>query len=484
MELLSIIVPCYNEEETLDDYYQAIRPIRNILLERSCAVEVILVNDGSSDGTLEKMKLLSRCIPWIRYISLTRNFGKEAAMYAGLQHAKGDYVCVMDVDLQDPPELIPQMLEILHQEPYDCVGTRRVNRKGEPAIRSLFARMFYKLMRKISDVEIVDGARDYRLMTRRYVNSLLELQEYNRFSKGLFGWVGYRTKWLEYENVKRRKGETKWSFSKLFTYSIDGIVDFSTIPVHFASWVGMMFCALAFVFIVVIIVRTLLFGDPVAGWPSLVCIILLLSGIQLFCLGIMGEYISKTYLEVKKRPIYLCSETNVDEEVCLIPELLEADATGENWGTDKKGRGKKKKDKKAQGKKKDKSGASEENHDIKLPDYHRTVNLEKYGWKDEEAEDDCLESAVWENGGWVTDGGLQADEPGPDDMLRKTANPGGEGDVLKKTADSHGEDDMLSETADRDEEDDMLSETEDSDEEEDIQEEDEEFEAMKRRYNV
>lgn len=314
MELMSIIVPCYNEQETLEDYYREISGIRKQLLDKDCGLEVILVDDGSKDGTLDGMKKLAGENPWIKYVSFTRNFGKEAAIYAGLIHAKGDWVGLMDVDLQDPPSLIPGMLATLREKEYDCVATRRVDRKGEPVIRSFFARAFYKLMRHISDVEIVDGARDFRIMSRRYVESLLELKEYNRFSKGLFGWVGYKTKWLEYENIERVKGETKWSFFKLLMYSIDGIVAFSTAPVRFAAWIGLLFCLLAFIFILIIIGRTLAFGDPVAGWPSLVCIILLLAGIQLFCLGLLGEYLSKTYLEVKKRPIYLCKETNLEKE--------------------------------------------------------------------------------------------------------------------------------------------------------------------------
>ncbi|MCI8889486.1 MAG: glycosyltransferase [Hungatella sp.] len=312
MELISIIVPCYNEQETLEDYYREISIIRGQLLQMECGLEVLFVDDGSKDQTLKQMKKLAEENPWIKYLSFTRNFGKEAAIYAGLTHACGDWVGLMDVDLQDPPALIPQMLATLREKEYDCVATRRVDRKGEPVIRSFFARAFYKIMRHISDVEIVDGARDFRLMSRQYVDSLLKLKEYNRFSKGLFGWVGYKTKWLEYENIERTKGETKWSFFKLLMYSIDGIVAFSTVPVRFAAWIGLMFCLLAFVFILVIIGRTLAFGDPVAGWPSLVCIILLLSGIQLFCLGLLGEYLSKTYLEVKKRPIYLCRETNLE----------------------------------------------------------------------------------------------------------------------------------------------------------------------------
>ena len=314
MDRMTIIVPCYNEQETLEDYYQAISRVREQLLDMDCRLEILLVDDGSSDETLARMKELSRNNGWIRYLSFTRNFGKEAAIYAGLTHARGEYVSLMDVDLQDPPALIPQMLDILRNSDCDCVATRRVDRKGEPVIRSLFARAFYRLMRHISDVEIVDGARDFRLMTRRYVDSLLELKEYNRFSKGLFGWVGYKTRWLEYENIERTKGETKWSFFKLLMYSIDGIVAFSTMPVRIAAWIGLLFCSLAFIFILVIVARTLMFGDPVAGWPSTLCVILLLSGIQLFCLGLLGEYLSKTYLEVKKRPIYLCRETNLEEE--------------------------------------------------------------------------------------------------------------------------------------------------------------------------
>ena len=314
MDRMTIIVPCYNEQETLEDYYQAISRVREQLLDMDCRLEILLVDDGSSDETLARMKELSRNNGWIRYLSFTRNFGKEAAIYAGLTHARGEYVSLMDVDLQDPPALIPQMLDILRNSDCDCVATRRVDRKGEPVIRSFFARAFYRLMRHISDVEIVDGARDFRLMTRRYVDSLLELKEYNRFSKGLFGWVGYKTRWLEYENIERTKGETKWSFFKLLMYSIDGIVAFSTMPVRIAAWIGLLFCSLAFIFILVIVARTLMFGDPVAGWPSTLCVILLLSGIQLFCLGLLGEYLSKTYLEVKKQPIYLCPETNLGEE--------------------------------------------------------------------------------------------------------------------------------------------------------------------------
>ena len=249
----------------------------------------------------------------VKYISFSRNFGKEAAMYAGFSKAAGDYVTLMDADLQDPPALLPEMVKAVEEEGYDSVATRRVTRKGEPPIRSFFARRFYALMRRISKTEIVDGARDYRLMTRQFVNSLLELGEYNRFSKGLYGWVGYKTKWLEYENVERAAGETKWSFWKLLLYSIEGIVAFSEAPLAIAAVSGLLFCFIAFLFIVFIVVRTLLFGDPVAGWPSLICVILMIGGIQLFCIGILGKYLSKTYLEVKNRPIYICKESNIRE---------------------------------------------------------------------------------------------------------------------------------------------------------------------------
>ncbi len=421
MELLSIIVPCYNEQETLEDFYQAICPIRDTLLEQRCLLEVILVDDGSGDDTLAIIKEISEANPWIGYMALTRNFGKESAMYAGLKQASGDYVCVMDADLQDPPSLIPQMLEILRGGEYDCAGSRRGSRKGEPMLRSLFAKLFYKLMRRISDVEIVDGARDFRLMTRRYVNSLLEMTEYNRFSKGLFGWVGYKTKWLEYENIERKKGRTKWSFMGLVRYSMDAIVDFSTLPVRFAAWVGLLFCLLAFVFIVVIIVRTLLFGDPVAGWPSLVCIILLLSGIQLFCLGLLGEYMSRIYLETKKRPIYLCKESNVDE---LNPDWTEAAAANApDMKGDKKSRGKKKKEKKAQGKRRKAKDISvvwpEEDDEAADPSgrdmSQRSVNLEKYGWKDDESDSSISDDESWEEDQWSEDWQQEADMDGEAD---------------------------------------------------------------------
>ena len=308
---ISLIVPCYNEEEALPIFY---RETKNVLETMPCEHEFVFINDGSRDRTLAVLKELAGQDGCVQYLSFSRNFGKEAAMYAGFCNVTGDYVAVMDADMQDPPALLPEMLDKLLTGEYDSVATCRVTRKGEPPIRSWFARLFYRMINRVSDADIVDGARDFRLMRREMVDAIVEMGEYNRFSKGLFGWVGYKTKWLEYENIERKKGETKWSFFKLLAYSIDGIVAFSTAPVRFAAWLGIAFCMLAFLFILVIIGRTLVFGDPVAGWPSLVCIILMLSGIQLFCLGLMGEYLSKTYLEVKKRPIYLCKETNVEKD--------------------------------------------------------------------------------------------------------------------------------------------------------------------------
>ena len=307
MELLSVIVPSYNEEENIFDFYEELMKNAPFFQSRELDVEVIYIDDGSKDKTAEKVKELAARDARVHLVSFSRNFGKEAAIYAGLKKAKGDYSVLMDCDLQDPPALLPDMFRYI-DEGFDSVATRRVSRKGEPPIRSLFARMFYRIMNKISKTEIVDGARDYRLMTRQVVDAILAMAEYNRFTKGIFGWVGYETKWLEYENVERKKGETKWSFWKLFLYSLDGITAFSTVPLAVASFMGVLFCCLAFLMIVFTIVRKLIFGDPTSGWPSLVCIILLCSGVQLFCLGIVGQYLSKTYMEVKKRPIYLVKE--------------------------------------------------------------------------------------------------------------------------------------------------------------------------------
>lgn len=275
--------------------------------DRQVALELLYIDDGSRDGTVAAIKRLRERDERVHMVSFSRNFGKEAAMYAGLEHAGGDYVVMMDVDLQDPPSLLPEMFSCL-EEGYDSVATRRVSRKGEPPIRSFFARVFYRLMKKISKTEMMDGARDYRLMTRQMVDAILSMKEYNRFTKGIFGWVGFRTKWMEYENRERVRGETKWNFWKLFLYSLDGITAFSTVPLMLASVAGLFFCLLAVLMIVFIIVRKMIFGDPVSGWPSLVCIILMTSGVQFFCTGILGQYLAKTYMEVKKRPIYLTRE--------------------------------------------------------------------------------------------------------------------------------------------------------------------------------
>lgn len=306
MKKISLVVPCYNEQEVIKLFYAEIQKIKNDF--ENVKFEIIFVNDGSKDKTLELMRELSKNDD-VRYISFSRNFGKEAAMYAGLEASTGDYVAIMDADLQDPPALLKEMYEILESGEYDSVATRRVTRKGEPVIRSFFARLYYKIINKISKTEIVDGARDFRLMTRQMVNAVLEVKEYNRFSKGIFSWVGFKTKWLEYENVERAAGETKWSFWKLFLYSLDSIVAFSTVPLSIASVMGILFCFVSFIIIVFIIVKTLIYGDPTSGWPSMVCIMFFIGGVQLLCIGVIGQYLSKTYLEVKKRPIYIIQET-------------------------------------------------------------------------------------------------------------------------------------------------------------------------------
>ena len=307
MKLLSVIVPCYNEEENVRDFYDEFCKNAEFFREKQIEFELLYVDDGSKDGTAAEVKKLHEEDGRVRLVSFSRNIGKEAAVYAGLQKCRGDLAVLMDADLQDPPSLLPKMYEFIEQG-YDSVAPRRVTRKGEPLIRSFFARMFYRLMNKISRTEIVDGARDYRLMTRQVVDAILSMTEYNRFTKGIFGWVGFETKWIEFENVERKKGETKWSFWKLFLYSLDGITAFSTMPLAVASVMGVLFCIVAFLLIAVTIVRKLIFGDPTSGWPSLVCIISLISGVQLFCLGIVGQYLSKTYMEVKRRPVYLVKE--------------------------------------------------------------------------------------------------------------------------------------------------------------------------------
>lgn len=306
-KMLSIIVPCYNEEDSVPLFYREAVKQEAFFHEKGVELEFIFVNDGSKDGTAAAVKALHENDSRVHLVSFSRNFGKEAAIIAGLEKAKGDFTVLMDADLQDPPAILPKMYGYI-EEGYDSVATRRVNRKGEPPIRSFFARRFYGLMRKISKTEIVDGARDYRLMTRQVTDAILSMKEYNRFSKGIFGWVGYNTKWLEYENVQRVAGETKWSFWKLFLYSLDGIMAFSTAPLSIASFFGILFCVMAFAFMVFIFIRAMIYGDPVAGWPSQVCIISLIGGVQLLCIGIMGQYMSKMYMEVKNRPKYLVKD--------------------------------------------------------------------------------------------------------------------------------------------------------------------------------
>ena len=305
---ISIVVPCYNEVANLSILYQELERVTKTI--EGYEVEYVFVDDGSTDATVRILKEMAKEDSRIKYLGFSRNFGKESALLAGLENATGDYVATMDADLQDPPELLPQMLAILEVGEYDNVATRRVTRKGEPPIRSFFAHAFYKMMRKVSDVDMMDGARDYRLMSREMVESILSLKEYNRFSKGIFAWVGYKTKWIEYENRKRVAGETKWSFWKLLHYSIEGIVSFSNVPLTISSYLGLFLTFISYVAIIFIVVRKLIFGDPVDGWASTICIITFIGGIQLFCMGIMGQYLSKTYMEVKGRPHYIVRETN------------------------------------------------------------------------------------------------------------------------------------------------------------------------------
>lgn len=305
---VSIVVPMYNEQDTITALYEE---LDRVSAQMDCyEFEFLFVNDGSTDRTLPMIRVLAESDARVHYLSFSRNFGKEAALYAGLCNARGDYIATMDADLQDPPALLPQMMALIEEGGCDNVASRRVDRKGEPPIRSFCARMFYKLMRRMSEIDIADGARDYRLMSRAMVDSVLSVSEYNRFSKGIFAWVGYETKWLEFENVERAAGETKWGFWKLLHYSVDGIINFSNTPIRLSSYLGMILTAVSFVAIIVEVIRALVFGDPVAGWPSLVCIITFIGGIQLFCMGIMGQYISKTYMEVKRRPHYIIKETN------------------------------------------------------------------------------------------------------------------------------------------------------------------------------
>ena len=311
MKKISVVVPCYNEQEALPIFYtettKELQKIENVTWE------FVLVDDGSRDKTLEVMQKLAQQDEKVKYISFSRNFGKESAMFAGLENATGDYVVLMDADLQDPPALLGRMVREIEENDYDCVGTRRVTRKGEPPIRSFFARMFYKLINKISKTEIVDGARDFRMMKREMVDAVVKMCEYNRFSKGILSWVGFRTLWLEYENIERVAGQTKWNFWKLFLYSIDGIVAFSTAPLVISSVLGIAICFIAFCLMAFYVVKAIMFGDPVSGFPTLISVILMLGGLQLLCLGILGQYLAKTYLETKNRPIYIVGKTNIEK---------------------------------------------------------------------------------------------------------------------------------------------------------------------------
>lgn len=313
MEKISLIIPCYNEEESLPPLYAELKRVTAEMTEYT--FEMLFIDDGSKDQTLSILKDMAKTDERVKYIAFSRNFGKESAMYAGFCNVTGDYAAVMDADMQDPPALLPQMMEILKTQDYDSVATRRTTRKGEPIIRSFFAKMFYKIMRKISPVDMVDGARDFRLMKRKMVDAIVSMSETNRFSKGIFGWIGFKTYWLAYENVERVAGQTKWSFWKLLKYSIDGIMNFSDAPLKLASWSGFFFTFVAVVMLLVVFIRALVWGDPVAGWPSTVCIILFVGGIQLFCIGVIGQYLSKVYTETKKRPQYIVGDTNKEDVV-------------------------------------------------------------------------------------------------------------------------------------------------------------------------
>ena len=311
MKKIDLIVPCYNEEESIPLFYEEIKRVRNELKEK---VEIIFINDGSLDKTLSIIKKIAKEDKLVKYISFSRNFGKEAAMLAGLEASTGDYVTVMDADLQHPPRLLKDMVKYIEEEDYDIVATRRFSRKGEPFLRKLFTKCFYKIINKLSKVDMIQDIGDYRLMTRQVVDSILKLKEYNRYSKGLFSYVGFNTKVIEYENIERVAGTTKWSFWSLFSYAIEGIVGFSTAPLTIAATIGLLFCLIAFVMIIFIIVKTLIYGDPTSGWPSMACIVFLVSGVQLLCIGVIGEYLSKMYLEVKNRPVYIIKETNIKDE--------------------------------------------------------------------------------------------------------------------------------------------------------------------------
>lgn len=308
MDLLSIVVPCFNEEESVEIFF---KEIQKVLADQN--YEIIYINDGSSDNTLKKIKKLANENSNIKYISFSRNFGKESAIYAGLKNASGDLVCLIDVDLQHPPSLIPEMIETVSNEDYDVVAARRISRKGEPAIKSFFSHSFYKIFNRISEIELVEGATDYRVMTRQVVDSILELSEYNRFSKGLFHWVGFNTKWIPYENIERVAGETTWSFWGLVQYSIEGIVAFTTIPLSISTFIGTIISIIAFIYMIFIVIRYLIYSDPVQGYPTIMCVILFLGGIQLLSIGVLGKYLEKTYVETKNRPIFIVKESNIND---------------------------------------------------------------------------------------------------------------------------------------------------------------------------
>lgn len=308
MNLLSIVVPCFNEEETVEIFLKEIQKTLN-----NYDFEILFINDGSSDDTLKKIKDLANLNSNVKYISFSRNFGKESAMYAGLKNASGDLICIMDADLQHPPRLLLEMIEAITTEDYDIAAARRTSRKGEAKIKSFFSRLFYKVFNRISEMELVEGATDYRVMTRQVVDSILELTEYNRFTKGLFQWVGFNTKWIPYENIERVAGETTWSIWGLYKYSIEGIVAFSTAPLSISTLLGTAISIIAFLYMVFIIARYLLYSDPVQGFATTMCAILLLGGIQLLCIGVLGKYLEKTYVETKKRPIFIVKESNMNE---------------------------------------------------------------------------------------------------------------------------------------------------------------------------
>ena len=309
MDKISIIVPCYNEEESLPLFYKEISKIADIMKEK-VKFEFLFINDGSVDNTIKLLREYSKKDKRVKYVSFSRNFGKESAMFAGLENAIGDYIAIMDADLQDPPELLPEMYEMIKNSEYDCIATKSTSRNGYSNIRKILTKCYYKIINSISKIEMVAGARDYRLMSRQMVDAILKVKEYNRYIKGLYGFVGFDTKWIEFENKKRVAGKTKWSIKKLFGYAFEAIISFSTVPLTISAILGILFCIGSFIAIMVIIIKTLCFGDPTNGWPSLVCIMFFLSGIQLFCIGIIGAYLSKTYLETKKRPIYIVKETN------------------------------------------------------------------------------------------------------------------------------------------------------------------------------